>query len=187
MSTSIAPPDPKLITGEELLAMGDVGPCELIDGRIVPMSPTGGEHAFFESNLGFELTRFARQSGRGWVMVGEVGIYIRRNPDRVRAADVAFISNKRSPQRPSKGFLDVAPELVVEVMSPDDRWQDVRQKLEDYFSIGVEWVWVVEPDNRTILVYSSITEMQKFAEPDTLIGTGVLAGFTLLVTELFAE
>lgn len=187
MSTSIAPPDTKLITGEELLAMGDIGPCELIDGRIVSMSPTGGEHAFIEFNLGRHLGNFVADRQLGWVLGGEVGIYIRRNPDRVRAADVTFISNKRSPQRPAKGFLEVAPELVVEVMSPDDRWQDVRQKLEDYFSIGVEWVWVVEPENRTILVYSSVTEMQKFAETDTLTGTGVLDGFTLLVIELFAE
>jgi Uma2 family endonuclease len=159
----------------------------LIDGRIVPMSPTGGEHAFIEFNLGRHLGNFVADRKIGWVLGGEVGIYIRRNPDRVRAADVAFISNKRSPHRPAKGFLEVAPELVMEVMSPDDRWQDVRQKLEDYFSIGVEWVWVVEPENRTILVYSSVTEMQKFTGTDTLTGTGVLAGFTLLVNELFAE
>jgi Uma2 family endonuclease len=116
------------ITGEELLALGDIGPCELIDGRIVPMSPTGGEHGSLEAILGGELTMFVRQRRLGWVMVGEVGIYTRRQPDRVRGADVAFVSRQRLPKRPGKKFLEVAPELVVEILSPDDRWQDVGRR-----------------------------------------------------------
>ncbi|GIK43363.1 MAG: restriction endonuclease [Chloroflexota bacterium] len=177
----------KLITGEELLAMGDIGPCELIDGRIVPMSPTGGEHAYIEFYLGSEISNFVQPKKLGWVLGGEVGIYTRRQPDRVRGADVAFISKNRSPRRPTRGFLEVAPELVVEIMSPDDRWQDVQQKLEEYFSIGVEWVWIVEPENRAIYVYRSGTEAQKFGEDDIIQGEGVLAGFSLSVANLFSE
>ncbi|HXV99690.1 MAG TPA: Uma2 family endonuclease, partial [Anaerolineae bacterium] len=60
MTVMIAPPETKLISGEELLVMGDIGPCELIDGRIVPMSPTGGEHGYIEFYLGAELTHFVR-------------------------------------------------------------------------------------------------------------------------------
>lgn len=187
MVTTTAPSDVKLITGEELQDMGDIGPCELIDGRIMPMSPTGGEHAFLEFSLGRHLGNFVADSQLGWVLGGEVGIYIHRDPDRIRAADVAFISKDRSPKRPSKGFLEVAPELVIEIMSPDDRWQQIRQKLEDYFSIGAEWVWIVEPENRAILVYHSMTEMQKLDEAATLSGEGVLSGFELAVADLFAE
>src|SRR5262249_54586048 len=103
----------RLITGEELLAMGDIGPCELIDGRIVRMSPTGGEHGTIELLLGSKLNDFVRPRRLGWVLVGEVGIYTRRKPDRVRGADVLFLSRKRSPSRPGRKFLDTAPELVV--------------------------------------------------------------------------
>jgi Uma2 family endonuclease len=187
MFEMIAPPETKLISGEELLAMGDIGPCELIDGRIVPMSPTGGEHGYIEFYLGAELTHFVRLKKSGWVIGGEVGIYTHRQPDRVRGADVAFISKERSPRRPPKGFLEVAPELVVEIMSPDDRWQEVRQKLEEYFSIGVQWVWIIEPENRAVLVYRSSTEMDKLGEEDTLHGEDILAGFTLPVASLFGE
>jgi Uma2 family endonuclease len=137
--------------------------------------------------LGGELRAFVRQRKLGRVNSGEVGIYIRRNPDRIRAADIAFISKERSPHKPRKGFLDVAPELVVEVISPTDRWEDVRQKLEDYFSIGVQRVWVVEPENRAVLVYRSATEMQRLGEGDTLAGEGALEGFTLPVASLFEE
>ncbi|MFZ1265293.1 MAG: Uma2 family endonuclease, partial [Anaerolineae bacterium] len=100
----------KPITGEELLALGDIGPSELIDGRIVTMTPTGSEHGLIESNLTTELRFFLRQRRLGWVAGGEVGIYTRRNPDRVRAADIAFISTSRLAQ-PVKGYLTVAPDL----------------------------------------------------------------------------
>lgn len=186
MSVITAPPEIKLIIGEELLAMGDIGPCELIDGRIVPMTPTGGEHGIVEFELGRHLGNFAADRGLGWVMGGEVGIYTRRNPDRVRGADVVFISKERLPES-TRGFLQVAPELIVEIMSPEDRWQDIRQKLDEYFSIGVERVWIVEPGNRTVLVYRSTSKVQEFREEDTLRGEGVLEGFTLPVASLFAR
>jgi len=76
---------------------------------------------------------------------------------------------------------------VVEVISPDDRWEDMRQKLEDYFSIGVQRVWVVEPENRAVLVYRSVTEMQRLSESDVLTGEGLLEGFTRPVASLFEE
>lgn len=83
-----APPEAKPITGEELLAMGDIGPCELINGRIVPMAPAGIRHGTIELKLGSALKQFIQQQGLGWVAAGEVGIYTRRNPDRVRGTDL---------------------------------------------------------------------------------------------------
>lgn len=175
----------KPITGEELFAMGDIGPCELIDGRIVPTAPAGDEQGVIEFNLGFELKSFVQQRQLGWVMGGEVGIYTRRNPDRVRGADIVFISKERLPKL-TKGFLEIAPELVVEILSPNDRWQDVEEKLKEYFDIGVLWVWVVQPEHRTVRVYRSTTEFQTLDEKDTLEGEGVLKGFFLPIARLFA-
>lgn len=184
MTVALAPPKEKLITGKELLAMGDIGPCELIDGRIVPMTPTGDEHGTIEFNLGSELRTFARKNKLGRVTGGEVGIYIRRRPDRIRAADIAFISAERS-IRPTKGFLEVAPDLVVEIMSPDDRWQTIREKLTDYFSIDVARVWIVEPQNRKVLVFSSPIDVEEYGEGDIPRGEGALEGFSVPVADLF--
>jgi Uma2 family endonuclease len=175
-----------LIAGEELLAMGDIGPCELVDGRIVPMSPTGGRHGIIASRLGFTLSFLVQQHDLGWVLTGEVGIYIRRNPDRIRGADIVFLSRERWPEGSPEGFLEGAPDLIVEIMSPNDRWQAVRQKIAEFFSIGVRWVWIVRPENRAVLVFRSSTDFQLFSPEDIIVGEGTLEGFTLPVASLFA-
>ncbi|HEY4564770.1 MAG TPA: Uma2 family endonuclease, partial [Thermoanaerobaculia bacterium] len=130
----------RLITGEELFHSPDLGPCELVDGRIVPTMPTGDEHADVEAELLTSLRVYGKETGRGRAVGGEVGIYIRRNPDTVRAADVVFISKERDLRPRAKGYFEIAPELVVEVLSPDDRMSRVREKLRDYFSAGVRVV-----------------------------------------------
>jgi Uma2 family endonuclease len=96
-----------------------------------------------------------------------------------------FLSSGRWPEAPPDGFLEVSPDLVVEIMSPNDRWQDVRQKLVEYFAIGVQWVWIVEPENRTVVVFRSATDMQQYGMNDMLAGEGLLEGFTLTVANLF--
>jgi Uma2 family endonuclease len=125
------------------------------------------------------------RSNSGKVRVGEVGIYIRRDPDTVRAADVLYISNERYAGKRSSSYLDVAPELVVEILSPNDSWSNVAQKLRDYFSIGVKAIWVVDPEVRLIYAYRSMTAVREFTEQDELIEEEVLPGFHVPVAELF--
>jgi Uma2 family endonuclease len=109
-----------LITGDELARMPDHELTELIDGRIVRLSPTNTEHGRIEANVAMTLGNFMRERNLGLVMVGEVGIFTRSNPDRVRGADVVFISHAQYDKRTkTRTFLDVAPELVVEILSPE--------------------------------------------------------------------
>lgn len=175
-----------LITGDDLFAMGDIGPCELVKGRIVRMSTTGGEHALLEAEITFHLKDFNRKTHSGWVLSGEAGVYTQRNPDTVRGMDAAFISKERHPARPKK-YLEVAPELVVEIVSPNDRWKEIQDKLQEYFAIGVETVWLVEPEERVVYVYTELTELTRLTLEDTLHGEGVLTGFELPLRMLFAE
>lgn len=176
-----------VITGAELEALGDIGPCELVDGRIVPMSPTGVAHGGYEGNIYAALREFVRAHNLGKVRVGEVGIYVQRNPDTVRGADVVFISNERYAQQPSPGFLEVAPDLVVEVLSPNDRWSKVMQKLREYLAIGVRLVWVVDPNARSVFAYRSLTDVREFTQNDDLPGDDVLPGFAVKVAHLFED
>ncbi len=177
--------DKKLITGEELYRMGDLGRTELVKGEIVYMSPTGYLHGNIETNFSVALKAFVKQQKAGRVLSGEVGIYTRREPDTVRAADVAFVSNERMAQVKSQSYLDVAPELVVEVMSPDDKWSDLMEKLDEYFSVGVKMVWVADPRKRQVYVYRSVTAVERYSEQETISGGDVLPGFTVSVAELF--
>lgn len=187
MAVNIAPPDTTtMITGEALLAMGDIGPVELIDGRIVHMSPTGGVHGRVELRLARRLDEFVEQRRLGFVLVGETGIYTRRNPDRVRGMDIAFVSNTRAQAMPT-GFLSVAPELIVEIVSPSDAWVEIQEKIDEYFSLGVDFVWIVDPKNRQVLVHRGANEVVRLSGSDMLRGEGILDGFALPLPLLFAE
>lgn len=175
-----------LINGDAFFALGISDPCELIEGSIVPMIPPGIEHGVVEMSLAAELVAFVRQHQLGWVSGGEAGVYTRRNPDTVRGAELLFISKERLPDGLPRGFLETAPDLIVEIVSPSDRWQDMQQKLEEYFSIGVPQVWIINPKDRSVMVYASITAAKKLREDETLTGEGSLEGFSLPVKKLFS-
>jgi Uma2 family endonuclease len=83
----------------------------------------------------------------------------------------------------SKGFLRIAPELVVEVVSPNDLWTDLNEKIEEYFALGVRWVWLAEPKRKAFRVYHSPTQVTVVT--DVLKGEGILEGFSLSLAELF--
>lgn len=182
---ALLPKHEGLITAEELAHLPDLGPCELVHGRIVPLSPAQPLHGYYEGTIGVPLANYARASGRGRALFGEVGIRTRRGPDTVRGADFAFISHERWARRNPKGFLDVPPELVVEILSPDDRRGEVMEKLEEYLAMGVDLVWIVDPEHRYVLAYRSQLDVERFDEGDSLIDEEVLPGFSLPVADIF--
>jgi Uma2 family endonuclease len=175
-----------LITGDELARMPDHDLCELIDGRIVPMSPTNPEHGRIEANISAALRAFAGTQKLGIVMTGEVGIFTKRHPDRVRGADVVFISHEQYERRTkTRGFLDVAPELVVEILSPENAHIDMRQKVEEYLTIGVHLVMVVDPDSRTITAHGPDGVANRYGVEDVVPCETALPGFHFPVSLAF--
>jgi Uma2 family endonuclease len=186
--TSTAPEvEESLMTGDALWELGLVEPCELINGQIVYMSPTGGEHGGIEVSLGAELRNHVRKHKLGYLAGGEVGIYIRRNPDTIRGADLAFFTKAQLPNGLPRKYIEAIPELVVEIVSPNDLWKEIRAKLRDYFSIGVACIWIVDPDEQKILIYRSMTDVSELNITDTLRGDGALEGFELPVATLFSD
>jgi len=184
---ALLPKHEALITAEEFAHLPDLGSCELVNGRIVHLSPAQPFHGLVEVRLSSRLFTYADSSGRGHVLGGEVGLWVRRDPDTVRGADLMFISHERWARRNPKGFLDVPPELVVEVLSPDDRYGGVMEKLEEYLALGVDLVWIVDPERRYVLAYRSLLEVERFEEGDVLADEEILSGFSLPVAELFRE
>lgn len=176
------------VTAEEMADVADeLGRCELVDGRIVSMAPTGVPHGEIETEVAFHLRVWAKASNRGRVMGGEVGIFIRRNPDTVRAADVLFISHERYARRGPTSYLDVAPELIVEIVSPEDRFSQMTEKLGDYFGAGVDRVWIVDPRVKRVFSYRAPDQHVTFEAEDRLVDEEILPGFAVVVGELFPE
>jgi Uma2 family endonuclease len=174
-----------LITGDELARIPDHELTELIDGRIVPLSPTNPEHGCIEATIAVALGNFARAQNLGLLMTGDVGIFTRSNPDRVRGADVVFISHAQYDRRTkTRAFLDVAPELVVEILSPER--PDTDQKVIEYLAIGVRLVLVVDPPGRTISAHRPNEVVRLYSELETVSCADALPGFTLTVAEVFA-
>lgn len=177
----------RLMTGEELAWRPDLNPCELVNGRVVPMAPAGLIHGEVESRLDMELALYARETGSGRVLVGEVGIYTGRDPDTVRGADIVFISYERYARRGPSVFLDVAPELVVEILSPEDRPGQVNDKIREYLAAGVDRIWFVNPRRRSVLVYRSSGPVETLEVGETLRDNEILPGFALPLSELFQD
>jgi Uma2 family endonuclease len=166
--------------------MPDHDRCELIDGRIVPMSPTNSEHGRIEANIAGAIGAFVRTQNLGFVMTGEVGIFTARNPDRVRAADVAFISHARYERRTkTRGFLDVAPELVVEILSPENAHIDTGQKVREYLAIGVQLVLVVDPVAAAIAAHRASGRVERYGHGETVPCEEAVPGFALTVAAAF--
>lgn len=174
-----------LVTGEELFESGNTETLELVKGRLVHMPPTGYLHGLIEVKFSRILSLYVEKNKMGHVMGGEVGIYIQRNPDTVRAADVLYISKQRLSQCRTKSYLDVAPELVAEILSPGDRWYDINDKIDEYFSIGVKSVWIIAPKREQVTIYHSPTKAVRYSANEKISDKDILPGFEINVSDLF--
>ncbi|MCC6124668.1 MAG: Uma2 family endonuclease [Pirellulales bacterium] len=175
----------KIMTADEYLALGDIGPSALIQGELVLMSPTGYNHGWIANNIGIALGIFVKSKKLGRVSSSEAGFYIARNPDTVRAPDVAFVRAERIPPGGQKKFFEGPPDLAVEVLSPDDRSSEVNAKIRDWLQAGCVQVWVVDPQTESVMVYRSPRDIAVFAEQDILTAPELLPGFSLPVAEIF--
>lgn len=176
-----------LVTADELLRMPDDGKrYELIEGELIEMAPAGMRHGEIAASIALLIGLHIRQKDLGSIFVADPGIFLQRDPDTVRAPDVAFIAkNRLSPEGAPAGFSDTIPDLVVEVVSPSDRAGQVHAKIEQWIEHGVKLVWLVYPECNSIMVYSSLSEAQVLHEGDTLTGDPVLPGFSCSVAEIF--
>jgi hypothetical protein len=103
----------------------------------------------------------------------------------VRAPDVAFVRRERLSDPPPRGFAALAPDLVVEVQSPDDRPGELLSKVGDWLEAGTALVWVVDPENRTARVYRADGSQDALSEAERLDGETVLPGFTCALRQIF--
>ena len=122
-------------------------------------------------------------TGAGAVFVGDVGFTLHRDPDTVRGPDVAFVRN-RLPQPIPNSYLEFAPDLVVDVLSDNDRPGEVLAKVGDWLDAGARLVWVVDPERRLARVYRADGTEHMLDETDQLLGEDVLPGFSCTLASI---
>jgi Uma2 family endonuclease len=176
-----------LYTAEEFGRRPDPGyPEELVRGRIVRMPPPGSRHGQVCNKVGRIAGNYADDHDLGHVLSNESGVITERGPDTVRGADVCFYSYQRVPKGPlPAGYLDVAPDVVFEVLSPDDRWREVLRKVAEYLDAGVQVVVVLDPERRKIHIFEGDEPTRILTDQEELTLPRVLGEFRVPVSRFF--
>ena len=161
---------------------------QLVAGKAVAMSKNNITHASLAAALVSLL--LAALQGRCKVLVGDVGIITKpEKPATVRGADLVVVSHERMKAQDKKSpFFTIAPELIIEISSPSNSFDDLMAKADEFFSIGVEAFWIVDPARQQVLICSSSSDIKvlRSSKKDSVKGTGILKGITLPLKEIFA-
>ncbi len=187
---------PKLtkgITTAELLAMPEDGiERELIRGILKEREMTRRNriHAATESRIVYALRHWLNRTPefRADVLSGEAGAILAQDPDTTFGIDVAVFSlDVLNSQTNASALVVGVPLLVVEILSPNDKHEDVHEKIVEYLRVGVQLVWEVDPDFQTVRVHRPGAEPIMFNRVQKLSAEGVLPGFEVSVADLFPQ
>ncbi len=178
----------KLLTAADLLRLSSEGVRgELVRGVLHETMSAGVNHGKIVVKLVILLGAFIMPRRMGTLMASDTGIWLERDPDTVREADIAYISAERMPLNADiPGYSEIVPDLVVEVASPNDSLREVREKALMWLSHGARLVWTAHPNTRAVDVYRANGARATLSEGDTLDGDDVLPGFTCAVSDVFA-
>lgn len=179
---------PRLMTADEFFHLPDDGRYELVEGRLEEVGGGSEQSSLVAATILTLLNIFVRLHKLGKVGGAGLGAKLFDDPDTVRVPDVSFISKERYPQgKVARGFRRGAPDLVVEVLSPSDRYRRTRRKVDEYLAAGARLVWVFDPDDRSVVVHRAGGTVTEYGENDVLDGGDVLPGFTLALAEVWEE
>ena len=178
----------RLMTAEELLRLPDDGQRhELIAGVLTTMPLSGFEHGRVAVRFAGPLSHHVATHRLGEVFAAGTGFLLARDPDTVRAPDVAFVSRERVAAAGSvTGYWPGAPDLAVEVISPNDLNAEVDKKVATWLAHGTRMVLVLDPRRRTVAVHRPGADARHLTVDDTLDGEDVVPGWSVPVRELFA-
>ena len=158
---------------------------ELVRGRLIVREPPSTYHGIVQAALTGAVVAFVRARELGVVAGQDTGFKIASNPDTVRAPDLAFITRERTSQIEPRGYAALAPDLIAEIVSPDDRPGEVLSKVADWLDAGVRLVWVIDPGRRTAHVHRSDGSVTVIDAAGALDGEDVLPGFVCAVSDVF--
>lgn len=178
----------RLYTADEFWeAFGETKRLELVKGVPTEMSPTGEAHGILSMWLGFLILNHVEKHDLGEVMSAETGFILSTEPNTVRAPDVGFVAKERLTAPTTERYFPGPPDLAVEIVSPNDRADDIHNKVMDFLNAGTHLVWVVYPGSQTVAVYHPDSAGHILSAEDTLDGESVLPGLSLPVREIFKK
>lgn len=171
----------------DLAAIEEPGRYDLIRGELLRMPPAGGNHGKFSMSLGSLLWNWARDTRAGIVLSAETGFVLSRDPDVLLSPDASFVSMDRLPPEHERvGYWQLAPDVAVEVVSPSDRSSAVDAKVAEYLRAGTRLVLVVQPELRSIAVWTPDLRARVYGEAEEIDLDDVLPGFRLRIADVFA-
>jgi Uma2 family endonuclease len=175
------------MTAEEYAQLPDLGqPSELVRGKVVLMNLPYPRHGEICASVIATLRNFVKKNRLGRVIGNDSGVITERDPDSVRGPDAAYYSYQRVPPGTLPlHYLDEAPEIAFEVLSPSDRWSEVLAKVAEYLLAGVQQVCVLDPATETAQVFCQDKPSRTLTAHEELAFPDVLAGFSVRVAELF--
>ena len=148
--------------------------------------PAGGPHARASTNVVVLLYAYVEPRALGSVFADGAGYLLLALPRTVRSPDASYVRADRLPEEGvGPGFLRVAPDLAIEVLSPSESASELEEKLDDYRACGTPLIWVMDPVRRTVMIVASDAPVRWLREGDTLDGGTVIPGFSCTVAELF--
>jgi len=151
------------------------------------MSPAGNEHGNIAMAIGASLYNHVKKNDLGRVYAAETGFKIASNPDTVRAPDAAFVSHKRlNSIETASGYLPLAPDLVVEVVSPSDVFSEVEEKVAQWLAAGSQMVMVANPKDQTLRIYQDRDSIQILKLGEKFDSGSVCSNWIVNVTDVFA-
>jgi Uma2 family endonuclease len=173
-----------LMTAEELVDLPDGYRYELVKGELLTMSPSGAKHGAVTMNLSARLATYIMDNQLGVAFGAETGFKLEHDPDTVLAPDIGFIRKERIGLLPN-GFLEIAPDLAVEVISTTKTRRKAERKAAQWLSFGVQSVWLVSCQNRTVEVVSADGSRLQFSDADELADDAIVPGFRTSVSQIF--
>ena len=177
----------KIITTDELLLMPELE-CryELVRGELIRKPFLEHLIGFYTANIGAELAMFVQANRLGRAYSPNAGFLLERDPDTVFAPSASFVRQERvDAVSDADGYFPGAPDFAAEVVSPSDRLTDVYDKIEEWLNAGARMVIVVNPRNKTVQIYRSMTDVMMLGEDDTLDGGDVEPGWRLPIADIF--
>ena len=188
----VMPAEKQYISAEEFLELVDQPQyqdrrLDLVEGEIVEMSKSGGEHGEITLWLSVKIASYVYANDLGRMTAADTGFSLARNPAgraTVRGLDIAFISKAKAPNPLSRGWIKIPPDLAVEVISPGNQAGDIHKKVRELLKAGTPLIWLVYAETRMVVVYTSSSAII-CEESDTLSGGDVLPGFEVRVGDIF--